>query len=92
VIACAPEYNQPVLMLGHPVVCGYEGHLWSHGLDYKRRYDALEGVMKGEPGWEQSARNLGAGAIYWGEAERKRWPDSKLPWANDIIPCIHQVR
>lgn len=92
VIACAPEYNQPVLMLGHPVVCGYEGHLWSHGLDYRQRYDALEAVMKGESGWEQSARNLGAGYIYWGEAEKKRWPDSKLPWANDIIPCLHQVR
>jgi len=92
VIACAPEYNQPVLMLGYPVVCGYEGHLWSHGLDYKRRYNALGSVMKGETGWEQSVRNLGAAYIYWGEVERKRWPDSRLPWAGEVIPALHQVR
>lgn len=92
VIACAPEYNQPVLMLGHPVVCGYEGHLWSHGLDYKRRYDTLASVMKGEAGWEQSARDLGVAYVYWGESERKRWPDSKLPWAGEVIPCLHPVK
>ena len=89
VIACAPEYNQPVLMLGYPVVCGYEGHLWSHGLDYKTRWDALNAVMKGESDWREKARALGISYIFWGVPEKTRWPDSKLPWAKDSNSSLH---
>jgi hypothetical protein len=92
VIACAPEYNHPVLMLGHPVVCGYEGHLWSHGLDYKGRLELLNSVMMGEPGWLQKAQSLGVSYIYWGDAEAKRWPDSQLPWAREINGTLHRVQ
>jgi hypothetical protein len=92
VIACAPEYNQPVLLLGHPVVCGYEGHLWSHGLDYKKRWESLESLMKGESDWRAKAKELGASSIYWGDLESKRWPDSKLPWAKESEPTLHKVQ
>jgi hypothetical protein len=91
VVACAPEYNHPVLLAGHPVVCGYEGHLWSHGLDYKDRLATLDSVMKGEAGWKEKARGLGASHIYWSDLEAKRWPDSKLPWAGDVTPSLHRA-
>ena len=92
VIACAPEYNHPVLLLGHPVVCGYEGHLWSHGLDYKARLASLNSIMNGESGWEDKARALGISTIYWSALESARWPDSKLPWAKETaLPSIHSV-
>ena len=91
VIACAPEYNHPVLMLGHPVVCGYEGHLWSHGLDYKSRLASLNSIMMGELGWSEKARSLGVSHLYWSDLEAKRWPDSKLPWARETTPSIHPV-
>jgi len=91
VIACAPEYNQPVLMLGHPVVCGYEGNLWSHGLDYKVRLDTLNSVMKGESGWREKARTLGANYIFWSEPEATRWPDSKLSWAHESGASLHRL-
>jgi hypothetical protein len=91
VIACAPEYNQPVLMLGHPVVCGYEGHLWSHGLDYKGRWSALNAIMNGDPDWREKARALGISYIIRGDPEKTRWPDSKLPWAKDPTPSLHRV-
>ena len=91
VIACAPEYNQPVLMLGHPVVCGYEGHLWSHGLDYKARWEALDSIMNGESGWRNKAKELGVSSIYWSETESGRWPASKLPWAGETEPAVHRV-
>jgi hypothetical protein len=91
VIACAPEYNHPVLILGHPVVAGYEGHLWSHGLDYHDRLAALNSVMMGEPGWREKALALGASFIYWSDLESTRWPDSKLPWAHDPTPSLHSL-
>ena len=91
VIACAPEYNHPVIMLGHPVVCGYEGHLWSHGLAYKDRLTVLNSVMMGESGWQEKARNLGVSSIYWSDLEAKRWPDSTLPWAKETAPALHRI-
>ncbi len=93
VIACAPEYNHPVLLLGHPVVCGYEGHLWSHGLDFKERLASLNAMMNGEAGWQEMARKLGVSYIYWSPLERNRWPDSKLPWASEsATPSLHLVK
>ena len=91
VIACAPEYNHPVLVLGHPVACGYEGHLWSHGLDYEGRLNALNALMNGEDGWQERARRLGVSHIYWGALEAKRWPDSKLPWARETTPWLYRI-
>ena len=91
VIACAPEYNHPAIILGHPVLCGYEGHLWSHGLDYRKRWEALNGIMKGDPGWQGSARQLGVSYIYWSDLEAKRWPDSKLPWAKEATSSLHEI-
>jgi len=51
-IAVEPDYNHPVMLLGRPVLCGYEGHLWSHGLDYHRQWATLQMALKQEPGWE----------------------------------------
>jgi hypothetical protein len=44
-IATEPDFNNPVILLGHPVFCGYEGHLWSHGLDYKERFAKLRRLL-----------------------------------------------
>jgi hypothetical protein len=78
-------------MLGHPVVCGYEGHLWSHGLDYKERLELLNKLMNGEGDWRGTARKLGASYIYWGELESKKWPDSVLPFAKETTPSLHRL-
>ncbi len=63
-IAVEPDYNNPVMLLGRPVLCGYEGHLWSHGLDYHRQWDALQIVLKHEPGWQETLRHLDAKWLY----------------------------
>lgn len=64
-IAVEPRFNHPVLLLGHPVVCGYDGHLWSHGLPYQKPMQALQGVLKREEGWRGTALGLGADAVYF---------------------------
>lgn len=60
VFAVKPDYNNPALLLGRRVVCGYEGHLSSHGLDYAQKLDRLRQVLRRTPGWEDIARELGA--------------------------------
>ena len=63
VFAITPDYNHPVLLLGRPVVCGYEGHLSSHGLDYQSTLSALRNAMALGPGWEDAARSVAARAV-----------------------------
>ena len=63
-IAVEPEFNHPVILLGRPVVCGYEGHLWSHGLPYRATLAELRRALQRQPGWMDSARNVGAKWIF----------------------------
>jgi hypothetical protein len=63
-IAVEPDFNNPVMLLGRPVLCGYEGHLWSHGLNYRRQWDALQVVLKEEPGWQETLKCLDAKWLY----------------------------
>jgi len=64
-IAVTPKYNHPVILLGYPVVCGYEGHLSSHGLPYEDTQKKLRSVMLRESGWANTAKNIGAEWVYW---------------------------
>ncbi len=63
-IAVDPIFNHPVMLLGYPVVCGYEGHLWSHGLAYQEPLAKLRSVLRKESGWLDTAANLGAEWVY----------------------------
>lgn len=63
-LAVEPRYNHPAILLGRPVVCGYEGHLWSHGLDYKETLARLRNVLAAEPGWVADAKEIGADWVY----------------------------
>lgn len=59
-IAVEPDFNNPVMLLGRPVLCGYEGHLWSHGLNYRKQWDALQKALRQEPGWQETLGDLDA--------------------------------
>lgn len=79
-VACAPGYEHPVMLLGQPVVMGYDGHLYSQGLDYTSVRAELNALMEGGDGWKNAARHLGARALFWGAREQALWPASKQPW------------
>jgi len=59
-IAITPQFNHSVILLGRPVVCGYEGHLWSHGLNYQEKLTKLRQVLDQAPGWMETAKDIGA--------------------------------
>jgi len=63
-IAIAQDYNHPVILLGRPVVCGYEGHLWSHGLPYREKMGLLKNILALGPGHQADAAKAGAGLIF----------------------------
>jgi hypothetical protein len=79
-VATAPTFNHPVALCGRPIVAGYAGHLWSHGLDGAAVTRRLGSLMRGEPGWRDEARALGASHVFWGLREQQAFPTSTQPW------------
>jgi hypothetical protein len=45
----APTYNHPVYLTGRRTLSGYDGHLWSHGIDYAQRHADLQRIYAGSP-------------------------------------------
>jgi len=78
--ATAPDYAHPVLMAGRRVAIGYQGHLWSHGLDYQEDEAALNRLMMGEPTWSEDAKKLGVDHLFWGLREARRFSNSTMDW------------
>jgi hypothetical protein len=74
--ACVPDYNHPLILLGRKVACGYEGHLWSHGLDYKKKLALLNKSLSGEAGWNSSQSLLDVG---WLALRNKDLPAARPP-------------
>lgn len=86
-LACAPEYNHPALILGQPVAMGYDGHLYSQGLDYRQVQRDLGILMNGDAAWRDAARRLQVRYLFWGKREQAMWPGSTLPWQQ----CAHAI-
>jgi hypothetical protein len=80
--AAWPTYNHPLLLCGCKVVEGYDGHLFSHGIDYQPRLDQLKALMNGDPGWRQIATALHVRYLYWGYREDAAYPNSTQPWKD----------
>jgi hypothetical protein len=86
-VATAPTFNHPVALCGRPIVAGYPGHLWSHGLDSAATERGLAHLMRGEPGWREEAKALGASHLFWGHREAAAFPGSTRPWTKAGPPA-----
>ena len=75
-----PNYNHPLLLCGRLMVMGYEGHAWSHGIDYQQRFSTVKGILNGEAEWREEAAGLGARWLFWGSQEEANYPNSAQPW------------
>jgi hypothetical protein len=72
VIASATNHNHGLTYFGRIRAVGYDGHLWSHGVDFQRRMDLLNQLMKPQAGADLTrlAHELGATHVIWGQDER----------------------
>lgn len=68
-ILTASKHNHPVLLSGRRVFLGYEGHLWSQGLDFLARKPVAEAMYRGEPQPAAPARLIRVDAIALTPAE-----------------------
>ena len=82
-VACAPNYNHPLVYAGFPLAVGYEGHLHSQGIPYQPMMQDLRTLMLGLDGWQSAAARLQVHYVYWGDREERFYPGSTRPWAQD---------
>ncbi len=99
VFVAHPTYNHPLLLNGRLLTLGYPGHVWSHGLDRHDREAAVTSILRGEDGWQDKARALGADYLFWGREEAAAYPDSTQPWqqsaqllSEDDAGAIYKLR
>ena len=85
-ILAAPTYNHPLGLIGKPLIAGYDGHLWSHGIDYGKTTAMIRGILRGDANWEDMAKRLEVNYIYWGPVERRMFPESSRPWEKKGLP------
>jgi hypothetical protein len=85
-VATVQTFNHPVALCGRPIVAGYSGHLWSHGLESAATEAGLKRLLQGEPGWQDEARVLGASHVFWGAREASAFPVSARPWEGLAAP------
>ena len=79
-VATAQVHNHPVALCGQPLVAGYAGHLWSHGIDARAVQAGLARLMNGEGDYRAEARALHARYLFWGPREHFAFPRSSRPW------------
>lgn len=81
-VATAQAHNHPVALCGQPIVAGYSGHLWSHGLNSGPVERGLQRLMRGGGDFRAEARALGARYVFWGPREASAFRDSSQPWRD----------
>jgi hypothetical protein len=84
-VAAAPDYNHVLLLAGQPLILGYDGHLWSHGIDYRERLVHLEALMRGGADWRDHADKLDVDYLFWGSKETQRFNDAARGWMNQTV-------
>lgn len=87
VFAANPSFNHPLTYFGRLRAVGYDGHLWSHGINGNEAVRKLNQLLNGALGGNevvQLARELGVTHIFWGPEERRRFDVQEAPWAGQL--------
>ena len=84
--ASTPDYNHPLVYCGRALAMGYDGHLYSQGIDYSAVARELDGLMTGAPDWRVDAKKLGVRYVFWGTREERKYAGSTQPWAEGVRP------
>ncbi len=87
-ILTAGSYNNPVELTGRRLVMGYGGHLWSHGVDYTPRENAIRDIYQGAPNAKDQLRELQVDYIVVGPQERGSFPGLNEGFFQANFPIV----
>jgi len=57
----------------------------SHGINYKDQLSELDSLLNGEGDWQETAAKLHARYLFWGDREKKEYPQSSQLWKNSCL-------
>jgi hypothetical protein len=95
-IMTAPTCFTGAILSGRQLVEGYQGHLWSQGYNYEKRYDNIRAVYAGDPTSSEILKQYGVRYVEIGSLERASLPAwetqtfSNGKWINVENPGINQ--
>lgn len=69
VILAKPDHNSAITLTGRKLYYGYEGTLWSHGIDHERRKKEMESLEGLSETCEEDCPNY----LYWSNREKGYW-------------------
>lgn len=84
VFIAAPTYNHALTYLGRSRLLGYEGHVWSHGIDASSVSAQQMRIYSGDADWQNLARELQATHLVWGPQEQSQYGNRELPWRTQL--------
>lgn len=70
-ILIAPTYNSAVVLTGRGLFMGYEGHIWSHGYNSRKRKTNLKKMVKGDDQAKTLFNQYGITHILYGGREKQ---------------------
>jgi hypothetical protein len=73
VFAAAATFQHPLTYFGHSRAAGYAGHVWSHGIEGRKTYEAIDELMRGGIESADLAARLGVTHIFWGPDENAQY-------------------
>ena len=80
VLLAATTHNHPLTFFGRERAIGYEGHLWSHGIQAQDQVAKLKKIFADDPAWRVLAKELRVTHIYWGNDERTQFGHQARSW------------
>lgn len=72
-VLAAPVYNHPLHWTGQALVMGFDGHVWSQGLNTRLILQKMDSIFLAQENWQQAAQDLGAKYLFWGQNEERRY-------------------
>jgi hypothetical protein len=93
VLLAAPEHNTAAVLTGRRLFAGYEGWLWSHGIEYQERLQAQRALL---PALQcEVVESPCPSHLVWSEAEKRYWGVAVPPLRESlrmISPTLFEIR
>ncbi|MBP9819823.1 hypothetical protein KBC79_03720 [Candidatus Woesebacteria bacterium] len=81
------DHNHPIPMLvGQPIVLGYQGWLWSHGVDASKTAADVERIYSGLDNTTALLEKYHVRYVYISDRERGRFAVNEAFWASHYLP------
>lgn len=93
VLLAAPGHNTAAVLTGRRLFAGYEGWLWSHGIEYQERLQAQRALL---PALQCGVMGSPCPShLAWSEAEKRYWGVAVPPLRESlrmISPTLFEIR